>query len=53
MANHYDAIVIGGGVAGASCAYHLAQHGLTDGLLLDQGGLANGSSGRSAAFIET
>jgi sarcosine oxidase, subunit beta len=53
MTHHYRAIVVGGGVAGAGCMYHLAQLGLTDGLLVDQGGLANGSSGRSAAFIET
>jgi sarcosine oxidase subunit beta len=53
MPEHHRVILIGGGVAGASCLYHLADSGLTDCLLLEQGGLANGSSGRSAAFIET
>ena len=53
MTHHYRAIVIGGGVAGTGCMHQLAQLGLTDGLLIDQGGLASGSSGRSAAFVET
>lgn len=45
-------IVVGGGVAGTSCAYHLAQAG-TPVVLLERTALAAGSSGRSAAFIET
>jgi sarcosine oxidase subunit beta len=44
--------VIGGGVAGTSCAYHLARAG-TQVLLVERTALAAASSGRSAAFIET
>jgi sarcosine oxidase, subunit beta len=53
MTEHHHVIVVGGGVSGASCLYHLAERGVPDCVLLEQGGLANGSSGRSAAFIET
>lgn len=45
-------MVVGGGVAGLSCAYHLA-HARTPVLLIERTALAAGSSGRSAAFIET
>jgi sarcosine oxidase, subunit beta len=48
----YDVAVVGGGVAGASAAYHLAQRGASV-VLYEREHLAAGSSGRSAAFIET
>jgi len=47
------AVVIGGGAIGASCFYHLVQRGVRDVLLVEQAGLASGSSGRSAAVVET
>ncbi len=47
------AVVIGGGAIGTSCFYHLVQSGLRDVLLVEQAGLAAGSSGRSAAVVET
>ncbi len=47
-----DVAVVGGGVAGASVAYHLAQRGASV-VLYEREHLAAGSSGRSAAFIET
>lgn len=49
----YDVVVIGGGAAGTSCLFHLAERGITRTLLLEQDAVASGSSGRSAAFIET
>ena len=49
----FDVIVVGGGVAGASCLYHLATRGITRTLLLERTSLCAGSSGRSAAFVET
>ena len=49
----FDVIVVGGGVAGASCLYHLAARGITRTLLLERRFLCAGSSGRSAAFVET
>jgi len=48
----YDVAVVGGGVAGASAAYHLAQRGASV-VLYEREHLGAGSSGRSAAFIET
>jgi sarcosine oxidase subunit beta len=48
----HDVAVVGGGVAGASVAYHLAQRGASV-VLYEREHLAAGSSGRSAAFVET
>jgi glycine/D-amino acid oxidase-like deaminating enzyme len=42
----YDAVVIGGGVAGCACAAALATRGLSV-LLLERGRLADGASGRN------
>ena len=49
----YDVVVVGGGVAGASCAYHLRRLGAGRVLLLERGSLAAGSSSRSTGFVET
>jgi glycine/D-amino acid oxidase-like deaminating enzyme len=49
----FDVVVVGGGVAGAGCLFHLAERGVTRTLLLERSHLAAGSSGRSAAFVET
>lgn len=49
----FEVIVVGGGVAGCSCLFHLAERGITRTLLLEQSHLCAGSSGRSAAFVET
>lgn len=46
-----QAIVIGGGIAGASIAYFLARLGTKDVLLLEKGGLASGATGVSAALV--
>jgi sarcosine oxidase, subunit beta len=48
----HDVAVVGAGVAGASCAYHLAQRGVSV-VVLEREHPAAGSSGRSAAFVET
>jgi sarcosine oxidase subunit beta len=48
----HDVAVVGGGVAGASCAFHLHERGASV-VLYEREHLAAGSSGRSAAFIET
>jgi glycine/D-amino acid oxidase-like deaminating enzyme len=48
----HDVAVVGAGVAGASCAYHLAERGASV-IVLEREHPAAGSSGRSAAFIET
>ena len=44
-------VIIGGGVIGASVAYHLAQLGWTDVLLLEQGQLSCGSTWHAAGLV--
>jgi len=46
-------VVIGGGAWGTSAFYHLVERGVRDVVLVEQAGLASGSSGRSAAVVET
>jgi sarcosine oxidase subunit beta len=53
MAEHYDAIVVGGGLVGTSTLFHLADLGCTNALLLERGSLASGGTGRSCANIRT
>ncbi len=51
MVTSADALVIGAGAVGASCAFHLAQAGLRT-VVLDQfGGPAEGSTGRCFASV--
>ena len=45
------AVIIGGGVIGASVAYHLALRGLTDVLLLEQGQLSCGTTWHAAGLV--
>ena len=44
-------VVIGGGVAGTSIAYHLTRLGWTDVLLVDRGELTSGSTFHSAGLV--
>ncbi|MDQ6605929.1 MAG: FAD-dependent oxidoreductase [Actinomycetota bacterium] len=44
-------VIIGGGVGGASIAYHLAQAGERDVILLDRGELTSGSTFHSAGLV--
>ena len=44
-------MVIGGGVAGCSVAYHLARLGWSDVLLIERHDLADGTSWHSAGFV--
>ena len=48
-----DAVVIGGGIAGASVAHFLARKGFGKVVLLEKGSLAGVSTGRSAAVVRT
>lgn len=52
MAETYDVIVVGGGVTGASLAYHLARRGLGRILILERETLCAGSTGVSVASID-
>jgi 4-methylaminobutanoate oxidase (formaldehyde-forming) len=44
-------VVIGGGIAGVSCAYHLAKAGVRDVLLLEKGELTSGSTHHAAGLV--
>src|SRR6204780_746927 len=44
-------VIIGGGVIGASVAYHLAELGWTDVLLLEQGQLSCGTTWHAAGLV--
>jgi glycine/D-amino acid oxidase-like deaminating enzyme len=46
-----DAVIIGGGIVGASTLYHLTELGFKHPVLLDKGGFASGSTGDSAAIV--
>ena len=44
-------VVIGGGVAGTSCAYHLAKYGWKDVVLLEKDQLTSGTTWHAAGLI--
>ena len=46
-----EVVIIGGGIQGISLAYHLANKGLCDVLVVEMNALGSGSSSRSAAMI--
>src|SRR5262249_59937512 len=46
-----DVVIIGGGVTGASTAFHLTQRGVRDVVLVDKGSLASGGTGKSSACV--
>jgi glycine/D-amino acid oxidase-like deaminating enzyme/glycine cleavage system aminomethyltransferase T len=46
-------VVIGGGIAGCSAAYHLAKLGLNDVLLLERASLSSGTTWHSTGSMET
>ena len=51
MIKSAEIIIIGGGIIGTSLAYHLSKSGIRNICLLEQGELASGSTGDSAAII--
>ena len=44
-------VIIGGGIVGASVAYHLAHLGFTDVVLLEQGQLSSGTTWHAAGLV--
>ena len=44
-------VVVGGGIIGASIAYHLTKRGITDVLLLEQGQLTGGTTWHAAGLV--
>ena len=51
MVEHARVVVIGGGVGGTSIAYHLAELGWTDIVLVDRAELTSGSTFHSAGLV--
>jgi sarcosine oxidase subunit beta len=47
-----EIVIVGGGIAGASAAFHLADHGRTV-VLLERGDIASGASGVNAGAIDS
>ena len=46
-----QAVVIGGGIAGVSCAYHLAKAGVQEVVLVEKGELTSGSTHHAAGLV--
>ena len=46
-----DVVIIGGGVTGASTAFHLTRRGVTDVVVVDKGAVASGGTGKSSACV--
>jgi glycine/D-amino acid oxidase-like deaminating enzyme len=44
-------VIVGGGIAGCSVAYHLAKLGQTDVVLLEQGKLTSGTTWHAAGLV--
>src|SRR5918994_1726397 len=53
MARTAGAVVVGGGVVGASTAFHLAKAGVKDVVLCERKVLGAGASGKSASLVQT
>jgi sarcosine oxidase subunit beta len=51
MIESADILIIGGGVMGASIAYHLAKEGSSRIILLEREAICNGTTGRSGAIV--
>jgi len=48
---HARVVIVGGGIAGCSVAYHLARKGWTDVVLVDKGELTSGSTWHAAGMV--
>jgi sarcosine oxidase, subunit beta len=46
-----DVVIVGGGVTGASAAFHLTRRGVRDVVIVDKGPIASGGTGKSSACV--
>ena len=51
LPSHARVVIVGGGIAGASTAYHLTKLGITDVVLLEQGKLTCGTTWHAAGLV--
>ena len=51
LKDHYDVVIIGGGVHGLATAYYLAKLGVRKVAVLDKGYLGGGATGRATAIL--
>jgi 4-methylaminobutanoate oxidase (formaldehyde-forming) len=51
LPSHARVVIVGGGIAGCSAAYHLAKLGIADVLLLEQGKLTSGTTWHAAGLV--
>ena len=51
LPTHAEIVIVGGGIAGCSTAYHLAKLGKADVLLLEQGKLTSGTTWHAAGLV--
>jgi 4-methylaminobutanoate oxidase (formaldehyde-forming) len=51
LPTHVQTLIVGGGIAGCSTAYHLTQLGRRDVLLLEQGRLTSGTTWHAAGLV--
>ncbi len=51
MAESADVVIIGGGIMGASLAFHLTRRGVRDVLLIEKRTVASGASGKTGALL--
>ncbi|HEY2769330.1 MAG TPA: FAD-dependent oxidoreductase, partial [Solirubrobacteraceae bacterium] len=53
LKDRYDVVIIGGGSHGLATAYYLAQLGITDVAVLEQGYIGSGAAGRNTAILRS